>query len=104
MKAPSSQHQFVIRIDLSRKIPKDKDVLLSYSVAIFIPSETENLKQNPYRVLTNLQLTYIGFFLSNNQINSIQEFLKAMIQKPRLCNQFFDTYKRKVKMTKLSFF
>ena len=43
------------------KIPKDKDVLLSYSVAIFIPSETENLKQNPYRVLTNLQLTFRGF-------------------------------------------
>ena len=46
---------------LSRMIPKDKDVLRSYSVAIFIPSETENLKQNPYRVLTNLQLTVRGF-------------------------------------------
>lgn len=92
-------------------IPKDKDVLRSYSVAIFIPSETENLKQNPYRVLTNLQLTFSGFLWSSKielpttlPPDDWDCIIKNLVSKPRLCNQFFDIYMHKVEKKKLSFF
>ena len=95
----------------SRIIPKDKDVLLSYSVAIFIPSETENLKQNPYRVLTNLQLTFWDFLCcSKLELPTVLPsddrdcIIKNLVSKPRLCNQFFDIYMHKVEKKKLSFF
>ena len=73
-------------------IPKDKDVLLSYSVAIFIPSETENLKQNPYRVLTNLQLTFRGFLMkvgTSNDRHMIEIALsKILFQNPDFAINF----------------